>query len=106
MPWSRHNGLIAAAMVTHAGGNAERDAALLMLAERQQGRSRPIPVGADKAYDSKDFVRTVPELNVTPHITKDDENRSSKATSSVDGVLGLGEAVYHSETWLTLDYLF
>ena len=33
--------------------------------------------GPDKAYDSKDFVRTVRELNVTPHITKNDKNRSS-----------------------------
>ena len=71
------NGLIAAAMVSHADGYAERDAALLMLAEKQQGRTRRITVGADKAYDSKDFVRTVRELNVTPHITKNDKNRSS-----------------------------
>jgi hypothetical protein len=32
------NGLIAAAMVTHADGYAERDAALLMLQQKQQGR--------------------------------------------------------------------
>jgi transposase len=63
------NGLIAAAMVTHADGYAERDAALLMLAEKQEGRSRRITVGADKAYDTKDFVSTVRELNVTPHVT-------------------------------------
>ncbi len=71
------NGLIAAAMVTHADGYAERDAALLMLAEKQQGRGRRITVGADKAYDSEDFVRTVRELNVTPHITRNDKNRRS-----------------------------
>jgi transposase len=71
------NGLIAAAMVTHADGYAERDAALLMLAEKQQGRSRRITVGADKAYDSKDFVRTARELNVTPHVAKNDKTRSS-----------------------------
>ncbi len=64
-------------MVTHADGYAECGAALLMLAEKQQGRTRRITVGDDKAYDSKDFVRTVPELNVTPHITKIDKNRSS-----------------------------
>ncbi len=64
-------------MVTHADGYAERDAALLMLAERQQGHTRRITVGADKAYDSEDFVRTVRELVVTPHITKNDKNRSS-----------------------------
>src|SRR5246500_4119318 len=71
------NGLIAAAMVTHADGYAERDAALLMLAQQQQGRSRRITVGADKAYGTKDFVSTVRELNVTPHVTKNDKNRSS-----------------------------
>ena len=71
------NGLIAAAMVTHADGYAERDAALLMLQQKQQGRSRRITVGADKAYDSKDFVRTVRELNVTPHVTKNDKGRNS-----------------------------
>jgi len=46
------NGLIAAAIVTHA----ERDAVLLMLEYKQQGRSWRITVGADKAYDTEDFV--------------------------------------------------
>jgi transposase len=71
------NGLIAAAMVTHADGYAERDAALLMLAEKQQGRTRRITVGADKGYDSKDFVRTARELHVTLHVAKNDTGRSS-----------------------------
>ena len=75
------NGLIAAAMVTHADGYAERDAALLMLAEKQQGRSRRITVGADKAYDRKDFVSTVRELNVTPHVTKNDKGRTRTWTA-------------------------
>jgi transposase len=71
------NGLIAAAMVTEADGFAERDAALLMLHERQKDRSRRITVGADKAYDTKDFVTTARELNVTPHVTKNDKGRCS-----------------------------
>ena len=71
------NGLITAAMVTTADGFAERDAALLMLHERQKDRSRRITVGADKAYDTKDFVRTARELNVTPHVTKNDKGRRS-----------------------------
>ena len=71
------NGLIASAMVTHADGYAERDAALLMLHEKQKGRSRRITVGADKAYDTKDFVQTVRELNVTPHITRNENGRRS-----------------------------
>src|ERR1700728_524105 len=64
-------------MVTHADGYAERDAALLMPAQKQQGRARRITVGADKAYDSRDFVGTVRELNVTPHVTKNDKGRNS-----------------------------
>ncbi len=71
------NGLIAAAMVTQADGYAERDAALLMLREKQKGRTRRITVGADKAYDSQDFVKAARALNVTPHITKNDESRRS-----------------------------
>jgi transposase len=71
------NGLIAAAMVTHADGYAERDAALLMLDQRQKNRSRRITVGADKAFDTRDFVATVRELNVTPHVTKYENGRRS-----------------------------
>jgi len=36
-------------MATHADGYAERDAALLMLRQKQQRHSRRITVGADKA---------------------------------------------------------
>jgi hypothetical protein len=71
------SGLIAAAMVTHADGFAERDAALLMLQQKQQGRSRRITVGANKAYDSRDFVTTARELNVTPHVARNDKGRRS-----------------------------
>lgn len=71
------NGLIAAAMVTQADGYGEREAALLMLADKQQGRSRRITVGSDKAYDSKNFVQAARQLNVTPHVSKNDNGRRS-----------------------------
>jgi hypothetical protein len=76
--------LIAAAMVTHADGYAERDAALLMLEQKprncsQRTRSRRINVGADKAYDTKNFVTTVRELTVTPHVTKNEIGLSTRA---------------------------
>jgi hypothetical protein len=48
-----------------------------MLDQKQKNRSRRITVGADKAYDTRDVVRTVRELNVTPHIIRNDRNRSS-----------------------------
>jgi transposase len=92
------NGLIAAAMVTYADGYAERDAALLMIGKQQQRRSRRITVGADKAYDTEDFVRTVRELHVTPHVTKNDKSRSS----NLDGrtTRQPGYAVSLSRRWL------
>lgn len=69
------NGLIDAAMVTTADGFAERDAALMMLEERQKGRSQRIPVGADKAYNTEDFVTAARDLQGTPHVTKNENGR-------------------------------
>lgn len=73
---NRH-GLIAAAMTTQADGMAERDAALLMLHEMQKHRRGCITVGADKGYDAKDFVSTVRELRVTPHVSQNNKKRRS-----------------------------
>ena len=95
---ANRNGLIAAAMVTHADGYAERDAALLMLAEKQQGHVRRITVGADKAYNNEAFLRTVPELNVKPHITKDGKNRSSNLDRRTQRQPGF--AISLSRRWL------
>lgn len=56
-------------MATQADGAAERDAALLMLDGLRKERSRRrITVGADKVNDTKDFVSTVRELGITPHV--------------------------------------
>jgi transposase len=92
------NGLIAAAMVTQADGYAEREAALLMLADRQEGRSRRITVGADKAYDDRQFVQAARKLRVTPHIAKNDHGRRS----NMDGrtTRHAGYAISLSCRWL------
>jgi transposase len=71
------NGLIVAAMTTQADGTAERDAGILLLASLTQGRQGRITVAADKAYDRQDFVATVRELRVTPHVTQNNKNRRS-----------------------------
>ncbi len=71
------NGLIAAAMATQADGYAEREAALLMLEEKQKGNKGRITVGTDKAYDSKDFITAARALNVTAHVTKNENGRRS-----------------------------
>ena len=92
------NGLIAAAMVTHGDGYAERDAALLMLAEKREDRSRRITLGADKSYDTKDFVGTGRVLNVTPHVTKNDKGRASNLDRRT--TRHPGYAVSLSHRWL------
>jgi transposase len=92
------NGLIAAAMATHADGYAERDAALLMLHEKQKQHSRRITVGADKAYDSADFVATVRELNVTPHVNKNDNGRRSNLDARTTRHVGYDISL--SRRWL------
>lgn len=92
------NGLIAAAMATQADGLAERDAALLLLKDLQQRCGRPITVGADKAYDSKDFVSTVRELRVTPHVTQNTSNRRSAIDART--TRHLGYEISLSKRWL------
>jgi transposase len=83
---NRH-GLIVHAMVTQADGTAERDAALLMLYKqwrrrRQRQLRAPMSIGADKAYDPRDFVETVPEMDCRPQVT---QNVNRPGGSAIDG---------------------
>jgi transposase len=73
------NGLVADVEVLQANGTAERDAALVMI-EKIPG-DQPVTVGADKAYDTKDFVKETREMNVTPHVAQNNKGR----TSAIDG---------------------
>jgi transposase len=66
------NGLAVEARLTQATGTAEREAALAMLDQRGHRSDtktrRRITLGADKAYDVIDFVESLRERKVTPHI--------------------------------------
>lgn len=59
-------GLVMDVTVTQATGTAEREAALDML-ERVPGDHR-ITVGADKNYDTGEFVAECRGMNITPHV--------------------------------------
>ena len=61
-------GLVVDIAVTQATGTAERETALAML-ERVPGKGR-VTLGADKNYDTDDFVSTCREMNVTPHVAQ------------------------------------
>jgi len=68
------NGLIVDARVTEANGTAERETALDMI-EDNVGASGT--VGADKNYDTADFVAGCRERGCTPHVSQNNTNRRS-----------------------------
>ncbi len=70
---NRH-GLVVDARLTQADGYAERKAALAMLGELPE--SRRITLGADRGYDTQDFVEACRALEVTPHVAQNTTNRS------------------------------
>jgi len=71
------NGLIVNAQVWEANGTAERDAALAMLEELPG--EHPVTVGADKNYDTKDFVAECRHMQITPHVAQNDKRRGGSA---------------------------
>ena len=80
---NRH-GLVMDARTTRAYGVAERLAALAMLEVRPL---RPgTTLGADKGFDTRDFVMELREIGVTPHVASNiyDTGRA-KRRSAIDG---------------------
>ena len=73
------NGLVVDTRLTPATGTAEREAAIAMLNE-VPGRDR-VTVGADKAYDTADFVANMRAMKVTPHVAR---NISAHRGSNID----------------------
>ncbi|MFO1080274.1 MAG: IS5 family transposase [Reyranellaceae bacterium] len=74
------SGLIVEADLTQANGRAERQAARQMIV-RHAPDARRLTLGADKGYDTSDFVADLRQLNVTPHVAQNDTNRRS----AIDG---------------------
>ena len=75
------SGLAVAGTLTEANGYAERDAALALLGETRVLRREHATLGADRAYDTADFVRAVRALGLTPHVAQNTTNRRS----AIDG---------------------
>jgi transposase len=74
------NGLIVGATATRASGHAERLTAQHLIAPHAD-RPQRITVGADKGFDTQDFVAEMREINVTPHVAQNDNGRRS----AIDG---------------------
>ena len=74
------NGLIVGAVTTTASGHAERRAALALVAPHADA-PQPVTLGADKGYDSADFVKALRDRAVTPHVAQNTNGRRS----AIDG---------------------
>jgi transposase len=70
---NRH-GLIVDARLTEANGTAEREAALDMIKDNASPRST---IGADKNYDTTDFVAGCRKLGCVPHVAQNDRRSRS-----------------------------
>lgn len=64
------SGLVVQADLTRADGYAERRAALDMIHRHAPGSTRQLTLGADKGYDSADFVTALRQACVTPHVAR------------------------------------
>ncbi|HEX5008288.1 MAG TPA: transposase, partial [Hyphomonadaceae bacterium] len=73
---NRH-GLVVATEMTQATGTAEREAAKTMIESHAPGSERRLTVGADKAYDTADFVADMRQMCVTPHVAQNNKGRAS-----------------------------
>jgi transposase len=71
------NGLIVTTELFQANGTAERDAGLVMLEQIPGGRR--VTVGADKGYDTRDFVAECRNLKVTPHVAQNTKRGGGSA---------------------------
>ena len=66
-------GLVVDLCVTQATGTAERETALALATNLRPGAT----LGADKGYDTKEFVATLRALGVTPHVAQNTTHRRS-----------------------------
>ncbi len=70
-------------------GTAERDAALVMLARPARAGQRVDTLGADKAYDTRDFVAACRSCRVTPHVAQNHARRPQRDRRAHDAASGL-----------------
>ncbi len=76
---NRH-GLVVASEVTPADGYGERAAALRMARSLPGAHQKTL--GADKGYDTRDFVADLRISGITPHVA---QNNQSRRRSAIDG---------------------
>jgi hypothetical protein len=77
------NALAVDVLLTQASGTAEREAGLKMLHRLRRRHSKGrLTLGADKNYDTSDFIAGCRALKVTPHVA---QNINPQRGSRIDG---------------------
>ncbi len=96
---NRH-GLIASAVVTIADGHAEREAAKAMINDAVQANNDPeatITLGADKGYDAREFIDSLTDMNVIPHVAQNTSGRRSAVPDEIANTEGAGVRQFGAE---------
>jgi transposase len=75
------NGLCVDISLAQATGFAERAEAVAMIDRQRQKGRKPKTIGADRGYDTRDFVRQLRERGVVPHVAQ----HKNKRRSAIDG---------------------
>jgi hypothetical protein len=76
MTLKTRNGFVVEAELRQVSGIVERETAKDMVVRYSPGAKR-ITVGADKGFDTADFVADMRDFNVTPHVAQNTTNRLS-----------------------------
>ena len=90
---NRH-GLVVDVELSEANGYGEREAALQMLERSVRGRAT---LGADRGYDTRDFVAAVRARGVTPHVARNDRGRRSAIDGRTTRHAGYGQSLRRRE---------
>ena len=92
---NRH-GLVLDVELTEASGYAEREAALAML---DRSASAGATLGADRGYDTHDFVAGLRARGVTPHVAQNESRRRSAVDGRTTRHAGYGTASGGASSW-------
>ena len=76
--------------LSEANGYGEREAALQMLERSVRGRAT---LGADRGYDTRDFVAAVRARGVTPHVARNERGRRSAIDGRTTRHAGYGRSL-------------
>src|SRR5438309_8318498 len=69
------NRVLVHTVMIEAKGRAERDAAMLMAEAVPSGKR--VTLGGDKNHDTRELVRELRGMNITPHVAQNNKNRRS-----------------------------